>query len=142
MLYDYSGRLLIAGLVGLVIGMFNSDSRTIRLFTVTCLGATLVTIVSTEFYKMYIGPWFSDPGRLAAQVISALGFIGTGLIWVTEDRRVEGMPAATSLWLTSIMGILIGAGLKNASVAAAFGVVLIYWILNVINKWHKTGKND
>jgi putative Mg2+ transporter-C (MgtC) family protein len=132
-------RILVAGVVGLVIGLFTTNARSARTFGLIALGAALVTIISTEFYKELAGPWFSDPGRLSAQIISALGFIGTGLIWVTEDQQVRGISVAASLWLTAIVGMLIGAGLGYISTSAVLIVLLIYWATGTAAKWMDKG---
>ncbi|NLT20398.1 MAG: hypothetical protein GXY16_05315 [Syntrophomonadaceae bacterium] len=131
---DYILRLVIAGIVGLIVGISTTDARNARMFAITCIGAALITITSTEFYKVFAGPWFSDPGRLSAQVVSALGFIGTGLIWISDDKRIMGLSVAGTLWLTAIMGILIGAGLRQVTIAAVFIAVIIFWAVDLIIK--------
>lgn len=131
---DYILRMVIAGIVGLIVGISTTDARNARMFAITCIGAALITITSTEFYKVFAGPWFSDPGRLSAQVVSALGFIGTGLIWISDDKRIMGLSVAGTLWLTAIMGILIGAGLRQVTIAAVFIAVIIFWAVDLIIK--------
>ena len=127
-------RILVAGVIGLVIGLFTTNARSARTFGLISLGAALVTIISTEFYKEIAGPWFSDPGRSSAQIVPALGFIGTGLIWITEDTQVRGLSVAASLWLTAIVGMLIGAGLGHISTSAVLIVLLIYWATGTASK--------
>ncbi|MGI5880713.1 MAG: MgtC/SapB family protein [Syntrophomonadaceae bacterium] len=129
---DYILRLVFAGIIGLLAGLSITDKRNARMFALTCIGAALITITSTEFYKAFAGPWFSDPGRLSAQVVSALGFIGTGLIWISDENRVMGLSVAGTLWLTAIMGVLIGAGLHYISVTAVFITVIIFWLVDLI----------
>jgi putative Mg2+ transporter-C (MgtC) family protein len=133
-------RILAAGLVGLIIGMFSTNARSARMFGFVAAGAALITVTSTEFYKVIAGPWFSDPGRLSAQIVSALGFIGTGLIWISENNQVRGLSVSASLWLTAIVGMLVGAGLKQASTAAVLIVILIYWGTGTIIKGKKLNK--
>lgn len=125
-------RIVFAGIVGFIIGVINKKSPSARVFSMICMGAALVTIVSIEFFKITYYPWVADPGRLSAQIISALGFIGTGLIWVAEDKQIKGVSNAASLWITAILGMLIGAGLQHASVVGTVMVVIIYWIANHI----------
>lgn len=84
---DFVVRVLVAGVVGLIIGLFTTNARRARMFGLVTAAAALITITSTEFYKEVAGPWFSDPGRLSAQIVSALGFIGTGLIWISSDKK-------------------------------------------------------
>jgi len=133
-------RVLVAGVVGLIIGLFTTNARRARMFGLVTAAACLITITSTEFYKEVAGPWFSDPGRLSAQIVSALGFIGTGLIWISSDKQVRGLSEAASLWLTAIVGMLIGAGLGHLSTSAVLVILLIYWATENIMKWKKMDK--
>lgn len=129
-------RLLAAGAVGLLAGiLFRADQQT-RLYALVSMGAALIAIVSTDFFRMLDLPWYSDPGRLSAQVVSALGFIGSGLIWFTEEKEVKGVAGAAGLWLTAIMGLLIGAGLGNVSTASVFFVVSLL-VLDRSLDWEK-----
>ncbi|HOQ09843.1 MAG TPA: MgtC/SapB family protein [Syntrophomonadaceae bacterium] len=137
---DFVVRVLVAGVVGLIIGLFTTNARRARMFGLVTAAAALITITSTEFYKEVAGPWFSDPGRLSAQIVSALGFIGTGLIWISSDKRVRGLSVSASLWLSAIVGMLIGAGLKHMSTVAVLVVLLIYWSTETIIKWKKVDK--
>lgn len=75
MLGQYLLRIIVAAAIGTLIGT-RTNSEASRMFVIICTGAALLTIVSTEFYKVGDYPWFSDPGRLSAQVIAALGFLG------------------------------------------------------------------
>ena len=79
MLGQHLLRIIVAIVVGTLIGI-RTDSAASRMFVIVCTGATLLTIVSTEFYKVVNYPWLGDPGRLSAQILVALGFLGTGLI--------------------------------------------------------------
>lgn len=133
-------RVLVAGVVGLIIGLFTTNARRARMFGLVTAAACLITITSTEFNKEVAGPWFSDPGRLSAQIVSALGFIGTGLIWISSDKQVRGLSEAASLWLTAIVGMLIGAGLGHLSTSAVLVILLIYWATENIMKWKKMDK--
>lgn len=129
----YLLRVLLAGIVGLFIGL-TSANKTLssRTFAIICMGSALITITSIGFYQNAGLPWFGDPGRLPAQVISALGFLGTGLIWVTEDRQVAGIPSAASLWITAILGMIIGVGFYNISVLGVLFFLFIFWISHLV----------
>jgi len=124
---QYLLRIIVAAVVGTIIGI-RTDSAASRMFAIVCTGATLLTIVSTEFYKVVDYPWFGDPGRLSAQILVALGFLGTGLIWVSEKQEVKGLSLAASLWLTAILGILIGTGLSPTNIVIIIFLIVIYLI--------------
>lgn len=134
-------KIILAGIVGLVIGLFNKylncleDSA--RVFAIICMGAALTTIVSMEFFKSISYSWTTDPGRISAQVLSALGFIATGLIWMSEkDHKIKGVSVAASLWVTALLGMLIGAGLTSPTVLGVFFVIMVYWLYSIID-WTK-----
>lgn len=126
-------RIALAGLVGIIIGWASRSDPGARLFSLICMGAALLAVVSTEYFRMLVLPGNVDPGRLSAQVISALGFIGSGLIWLAEskeiNKEVHGTGTAASLWLTAILGILIGAGMSSTTTGAIFFTILVL-ILN------------
>lgn len=128
MLGSYLLRVLLAAIVGTLIGL-KTNAFAARMFTIICTGAALLTIVSTEFYKVPNYPWLSDPGRLSAQVVAALGFLGTGLIWISPKNEVRGLPVAASLWVTAMLGMLIGSGLAQViQVVLVLGVVaFLFW---------------
>lgn len=129
-------KIALAGVVGMIIGTISNRS-TARVFVMVCIGTALLTVVSTEFFKMVSYPWFGDPGRLSAQAISAIGFIGTGMIWISEKNEIEGLNVAASLWLTAILGMLIGVGLQTTSITALFVVLVFYWVFDVLMKWQR-----
>lgn len=128
MLGNFLLRIVLAAVVGTIIGLKTSTIAA-RMFAIICTGAALVTVVSTEFYKVIDYPWFSDPGRLSAQVVAALGFLGTGLIWISEKNEVQGLSVAASIWLTAILGILIGSGIGLASLVAVAFLVIAFIVL-------------
>lgn len=138
-MWDIVLQLALAALVGFVIGMANKTvgDPSGRVFSIVCVGSTLITITSMEFILIAGHPWQGDPGRLAAQVISALGFIGTGFIWVTEDKDIRGLSVASSLWVTAIVGIIIGIGLKYISTIVLAFLIAVYYISHIINKEKK-----
>ncbi|HBQ87425.1 MAG TPA: hypothetical protein DER33_04400 [Syntrophomonas sp.] len=137
-------KIILAGVVGSIIGLvnkyLNSLEESARVFAIISMGAALTSIISIDFFKSVSYTWTSDPGRISAQVISALGFLGTGLIWMSEkDNKIKGVSVAASLWVTAIMGILIGAGLTTPTVLGVFFIVLVYWLYSITD-WSKVYK--
>ncbi len=127
---QYLLRLLIAAVAGLVMGLVSNakdDIRSSRVFCFISVSAALISISAIGIYESMNIPYVGDPGRLPAQIISALGFLGTGMILVTEDNNVKGMSTAAALWLTAILGMLIGAGTSVWVIGAIF-FILIYMI--------------
>ena len=134
-------RIFTAGFLGFLIGMFNKsvyDSPFARLFSIICMASCLLTVTSMEFFKLLNLPWVSDPGRITAQVVSALGFLGTGLIWITQDNKIRGLSAGASLWFTAIVGILVGTGLNQVAIIGFTFLMIIYHLSNRVSDWkHK-----
>ncbi|HZJ85286.1 MAG TPA: MgtC/SapB family protein [Syntrophomonadaceae bacterium] len=129
-------RLLISAIVGLAIGLIFKDKNTSRVFALICVGASLVTIISVEFFRLTDMPWHSDPGRLAAQIISALGFIGAGFIWVFEGKHIRGLSQSAALWYTAIIGMVIGVGITSTTIAVIiFAFILGIVGINITRKW-------
>lgn len=115
-------------------GRYVSTART---FIIICMGSALVTITSVEFFKMFDSAWYSDPARLSAQVVSALGFIGVGLIWMSEDRKIRGLSVAASLWITAIIGIMVGIGLLKIAFIVLLFLILIAYFAEPLVKWKR-----
>lgn len=129
-------RLLVAAAAGTIIGTISRHRVTARVFALICIGSALVAIISTQFFKMVELPWYSDPGRLSAQVLAALGFIGAGFIWISSDKEVKGLSQSAALWYTAILGMLIGGALSEIIVAVLIFALSLYWIGTVIiTKW-------
>lgn len=127
-------RICLAGLVGILMGLVAARRQDVRTYAIIAMGAALVSLVSTEFFKALDNPWVVDPGRLAAQVVAALGFLGAGFIWVNEKGKVRGLTGAAGLWVAAIMGILVGSGLKNVTVAASFFVLILFWVSGCLTR--------
>lgn len=79
-----------------------------RTYMLVCIGSCSVMLAGLYLYQMY-GPGF-DPARMAAQVISGIGFIGAGTIMVTPRQKVKGLTTAAGLWAVACLGLNIGLG--------------------------------
>jgi putative Mg2+ transporter-C (MgtC) family protein len=101
----------------------------LRTHTLVGLGAALFVVVSKYGFTDVLGTNVSlDPSRVAAQVVTGIGFIGGGLIFVRGDA-VRGLTTAASVWMTAAIGMACGAGLARIAViatAAHFLVVVVY----------------
>jgi putative Mg2+ transporter-C (MgtC) family protein len=102
------GRLLLAAVLGGVIGAereLNDQAAGLRTHMLLTIGACLFTLVSA--YGFGAGP--RDPSRLAAQVVTGIGFLGGGAI-VRHGLTVKGLTTAASIWATASVGVAVGAG--------------------------------
>ena len=120
-------RLILSAAIGGLIGIEREASNRpagLRTHILVTLGSTLIMLVSMEgFYDTTTGLWAGDPSRLAAQVISGIGFLGAGTIMRTGDR-IKGLTTAASLWVCSGIGLAIGNGYYLGGLLTA-GIVLI-----------------
>ena len=104
-------RLLMALVCGGLLGIERSKKHQaagVRTFSLVCLGSTLI-ILTNEFICIKCGG--GDTSRMAAQVISGIGFLGAGTIMVTSNNRIKGLTTASCLWISAIIGLCIGSGL-------------------------------
>jgi putative Mg2+ transporter-C (MgtC) family protein len=126
------GELALAFLLSSLIGLereWRQKSAGLRTHTLVGVGAALFMLVSKYGFGDVIGNGVSlDPSRVAAQVVSGLGFIGGGLIFVRRDA-VRGLTTAAIVWTTAAIGMACGAGLAILALcvtAAHFIVVIGY----------------
>lgn len=113
-------RILLAVLCGGAIGMEREYKRRpagFRTHILICLGAALTTMTS-QFLYFHMG-YYTDIGRLGAQVVAGVGFIGAGTIIVTRRQRVKGLTTAAGLWTAAIVGLALGAGFYEGGLIAA-----------------------
>lgn len=137
---QYLLRILLAGTIGVVIGftITREDRRpSSREFAIIGMGAALITVTSVGLYPTLSLPGVGDPGRMPAQVISALGFLGTGLIGFTKDRKAGRISGAAALWLTAILGMIVGAGLNQVSILGVVFFLLVYGLSCLMPAYRK-----
>ena len=118
-------RVLLAVICGGIIGLEREYKRRpagFRTHILICLGAAMTTL--TGQYLVLVMHYNTDMGRLGAQVVAGIGFIGAGCIIVTRRRRVKGLTTAAGLWTTAIVGLACGAGFVEGAVATTVLVML------------------
>lgn len=109
------GELAVAWILSALIGFereLKQKAAGVRTYTVVGFGAALFMLVSKYGFTDVLMPGkiILDPSRVAAQIVSGLGFIGGGIIFVKRDS-VRGLTTAASIWLTAAVGSAAGAGL-------------------------------
>lgn len=126
-------RLVLATFLGALIGLergSHGQPAGLRTFAIVCLGSCLAMITDEYLVTTY---HTGDPARLAAQVISGIGFLGVGTIIVTGKNYVKGLTTAASLWTTATLGITIGSGYIIGGVVGFFLIMLIILFLTKIS---------
>ncbi|MBT2293618.1 MgtC/SapB family protein [Paenibacillus albidus] len=127
-------KLLVAMLFGLFIGIDRQIKQKplgIRTSMVISIASCLVTLVSIHAFDKFAGPEHPnmDPMRLAAQIVSGIGFLGAGVILRRGGDAITGLTSAALIWTASGIGIAVGAGFY---VEAFYAVVLLMFAVNVV----------
>jgi putative Mg2+ transporter-C (MgtC) family protein len=116
-------KLLISTGVGALVGMereYHSKSAGLRTMILIALGSTLFTIISTK-----LG---ADAGRVAANIVTGIGFIGGGIIF-RENNRVVGITTAATAWATAALGMSVGIGFYEIALASSVLVLFVLYAL-------------
>jgi len=134
--FDMIIRLCLGFAAGAIIGFERSSKRQVaglRTHILIATGATLLMLLSIYLPQHYNPLRNSDPGRIAAQVVSGIGFLGAGAI-IRLGNNIRGLTTAASLWFVAAVGLAIGSGMfLVAGVAEILGLVTLL-ILDKIEK--------
>jgi putative Mg2+ transporter-C (MgtC) family protein len=122
-------RILLSFLMGAVLGWQRERAGRpagLRTHMLVSAGATAYTIVSV--YGFVDHGTVSDPGRVAAQIVTGVGFLGAGTIWRTTST-VRGLTTAASIWLAAAIGMFVGIGMYLlAIVTGLLGYICLQWL--------------
>src|SRR3989339_74410 len=116
-------KLVIALILGGIVGFEREKSHKpagLRTHILVCLGAVLATIVSVDYFG-------ADPARIAAAIMTGIGFIGAGAI-IASGRDIHGLTTAASIWVVATIGIAIGVGYYVLAAIAAVFVLMVLLI--------------
>jgi len=118
-------RLFVSFIFGAVIGLERTKKGKpagTRTHALVCIGSCLVMVLSSAYSSFY-----SDPMRLAAQVVSGIGFIGAGVIWTDKRNSKHGLTTAANLWITACVGLAIGYGFYDIAFVT---LILMFTAIN------------
>ena len=135
-------KLLLSMVLGAVVGLERRHKGQIagmRTFALICMGATLAMLVSIYIPQEYLGLKNGDPGRIAAQVISGIGFLGAGAI-IQMKGSVRGLTTAAGMWMTASIGLAVGAGMYVVAAAASVLIILVLTLLEIAEKHYFKGR--
>ncbi|MCC6252005.1 MAG: MgtC/SapB family protein [Bacteroidia bacterium] len=133
-------RLLLASLFGGLIGLERERKHWaagLRTHMMVCVGSCLVMIVSAFGFADILGTdaVSLDPSRVAAQVISGIGFIGAGTILFSKQGTVHGLTTASGLWTVAAIGLATGSGLYFAAGTTTIIALIILWALQPLEQF-------
>ena len=124
--YQVLARLLLATILGGLIG-FEREARHraagLRTHILVCLGSALAMLTSIYMFEIYRGAATVDPTRIAAQVITGVGFLGAGTI-LRAGPTVKGLTTAASLWAVAGIGLAVGCGFYSGAIISTILVVV------------------
>lgn len=127
---DIVVKMVLALFCGGILGIERERKKRpagFRTYMLVCLGATLVMMTNQYIYEHYNT---GDPARMAAQVISGIGFLGAGTIIVTGHNRVKGLTTAAGLWAAACVGLAIGIGFYEAAI---IGALMVFFAMVIMH---------
>ena len=131
--WEVLARLAIAAALGGAVGLereLRERQAGLRTHLLVCTGSALFTLVSA--YAFTASPGFRiDPTRIAAQIVTGIGFLGAGAI-IRQGLSVRGLTTAATLWLVAAIGMAVGAGYYSAALIATFGALLTLGPLRIV----------
>jgi len=131
-------KMVLSLLAGGIVG-FNREQHKhpagFRTHILICMGSALLMILSIYIPQTYFDFKNGDPGRIAAQVVSGIGFLGAGAI-IKLGSNVRGLTTAASIWLISAIGLTIGAGLYSISfITVVLAIFTLVVLERIEHKW-------
>jgi putative Mg2+ transporter-C (MgtC) family protein len=143
--WELISRLLMAALLGSVIGIERERllwAAGLRTHMLVCVGSCLAMLVSAYGFSSVLGPHvILDPSRVAAQVISGVGFLGAGSI-ILRNEVVKGLTTAASLWAVAAVGLAVGCGLYAAATAATVIILVILAGIKPLEERYRNGRGS
>lgn len=137
-------KLVLSMLLGCCVGIQRKrkgQPAGVRTFSLISMGATLAMILSIYVPQEYLGLKNGDPGRIAAQVISGVGFLGAGAI-IQMKGSVRGLTTAAGIWMVAIIGMAVGLGMYWLSLVASLLILFILVQLERIEEYISRGSES
>ena len=137
-------RLVLSMVLGMIVGAERKRKGQIagtRTFALISMGACLAMILSIYVPQVYLGLKNGDPGRIAAQVITGIGFIGGGAM-IHMKGAVKGLTTAAGIWMTAIIGMAVGIGMYLISIGATLLILLTLYTFEHYEKRSHMGQES
>ena len=139
MIFDWQMlvKLVISAVLGGIIGLQRERAERpagFRTHVLVCLGSTLIMLISSEAFK---GNSAVDPTRIAAQVVTGIGFLGAGTI-IRQGSIIKGLTTAASIWVVSAIGLAVGIGYYLGAVITTILVFLVLTIFKIVEERYLT----
>ncbi|HDN86073.1 MAG: hypothetical protein DRP68_05580 [Candidatus Omnitrophota bacterium] len=133
-------RLILAFFLGSIIGLEREKkgrSAGFRTHILVCTSSCLIMLVSLYMYELFRDKISLDPARIAAGVVTGVGFLGAGAI-IRSSKAVRGLTTAASVWVSAAIGLAVGCGFYVGAILTTGIAFLALAFLKVVeNKWEK-----
>jgi len=134
--------VILSGLIGFE-RQIHKRTAGLRTHILVCLGSCLIMLTSLYVFDIYSNISTMDPSRIAAGVITGIGFLGAGAI-IRERTEVKGLTTAASLWVVAGIGLAIGSGFYTGGIFTAILALIALHILRhaesvIVDKINQTG---
>ncbi len=139
-------RLVMAAVLSGIIGFereFHGRAAGFRTHILLCVGSTLVMLTSIHIFDVYYSKVPCDPARIAAGVVTGIGFLGAGAI-MRSRASIRGLTTAASLWVIAGIGLAVGSGLYSGAIVTTILAIVTLMVFSrleytMIRKdWYKT----
>ncbi|MCW9054734.1 MAG: MgtC/SapB family protein [Candidatus Pacebacteria bacterium] len=132
------GKILLAVVLGVLLGtersVFANKRAGMRTYALVSLAACLFAVISVQVTSQYLGLVTFDPMRVAAGIITGIGFLGTGLI-IFHDNKLQGLTTAAGLWVAAGIGLAVAYELYAVAIFTTIITVLIFSLLWNLEEW-------
>lgn len=134
--------IICSGLIGME-RQYKNRPAGVKTHIMVCLGSVAIMILSELMFEKYYALYqiTTDPMRLAAQVISGIGFLGAGTI-MRQGASVKGLTTAATLWVVSAIGLSIGAGFYLLAIIFTGAILATFASVNYITKRNKSSEKS
>ncbi|NDV54230.1 MgtC/SapB family protein [Parabacteroides sp. 52] len=135
-LYTAAVRLGISFILGAIIGVERQLRRRdagMRTFSLICMGSTAAMLISIWIPQIYPNFLNGDPGRIAAQVLTGIGFLGAGAI-IQSKGSVQGLTTAACIWVIAVIGLAVGSGMYGAAIITTFAALFVLLSMEKLEK--------
>lgn len=131
---DFFIRLLVAMALGMAIGIerfIHHKTAGMRTYALVSMGSALFVIISQV---VALNSFITfDPTRMAAQIITGIGFLGAGLI-IMQDSKLSGLTTASGLWVAAGIGMAVGFGFYSIAIVTTLMTIFVFAVLYVVEE--------
>lgn len=137
-------RMLLSMCLGVIIGAERKRKGQIagiRTFSLITMGACLAMLLSIYVPQEYLGLKNGDPGRIAAQVITGIGFLGGGAM-IRAKGSVKGLTTAAGIWISAIIGMAVGVGMYLIAIGSTMLILCVLILFDWYEHWQRVGQES